>query len=326
MEKSRVEWILKYGLGEVSTLPPELSRIEKLLVELIRNGSGSDITVDDELSPTSENPVQNKVLNSIINGTGSGSVYSKIMLAIAEVVAEAPEDFDTLKEISDWISHHEDSAAAMNTAIQQNTTAIAGKVDKVAGKGLSTNDYTTAEKTKLAGLKNYDDTAVMSDIALNRQTLGTSSKNLLKIVGTTRTVNGITFKVNSDGSIISNGTASSNATFEIGTLSLKSGENVHLSGCPLGGDTGGYCIMWLYTGTWTGVSEYDYGSGATAQISSDATIAIRIRITSGTTVSSLVFHPMLRSADITDDTFEPYKPSLQEQIEELRTQIANMGG
>lgn len=152
MEKSRVEWILRYGLGEVSTLPPRLSRIEKLLVELIQHGSGGDITVDDELSPTSENPVQNKVLDSIINGTGSGSVYSKIMLAIAEVVAEAPEDFDTLKEISDWISHHEDSAAAMNTAIQQNTTAIAGKVDKVSGKGLSTNDYTTEEKNKLASI------------------------------------------------------------------------------------------------------------------------------------------------------------------------------
>ena len=30
-----------------------------------------------------------------------------------------------------------------------------GKVDKVSGKGLSTNDYTTAEKNKLAGLSNY---------------------------------------------------------------------------------------------------------------------------------------------------------------------------
>lgn len=30
------------------------------------------------------------------------------------------------------------------------------KVDKVTGKGLSTNDYTTAEKQKLAGLNNYE--------------------------------------------------------------------------------------------------------------------------------------------------------------------------
>ena len=40
-----------------------------------------------------------------------------------------------------------------------------GKVDKVTGKGLSTNDYTTEEKTKLAGLKNYDDTEIRQEIA-----------------------------------------------------------------------------------------------------------------------------------------------------------------
>ena len=32
---------------------------------------------------------------------------------------------------------------------------ISGKVDKIDGKGLSTNDYTTAEKNKLSGLTNY---------------------------------------------------------------------------------------------------------------------------------------------------------------------------
>ena len=32
------------------------------------------------------------------------------------------------------------------------TNMIVNKVDKVDGKGLSTNDYTTAEKTKLAGI------------------------------------------------------------------------------------------------------------------------------------------------------------------------------
>lgn len=38
--------------------------------------------------------------------------------------------------------------------------ALEGKVDKIPGKGLSTEDYTTAEKQKLAGLQNYDDTAL----------------------------------------------------------------------------------------------------------------------------------------------------------------------
>ena len=52
--------------------------------------------------------------------------------------------------------------------IADNTTAITtlqnGKVDKVTGKQLSTEDFTTAEKNKLAGLNNYDDTQVQADI------------------------------------------------------------------------------------------------------------------------------------------------------------------
>lgn len=34
---------------------------------------------------------------------------------------------------------------------------MVNKVDKVEGKGLSTEDFTTEEKTKLAGLSNYND-------------------------------------------------------------------------------------------------------------------------------------------------------------------------
>lgn len=45
---------------------------------------------------------------------------------------------------------------SQNTAaISANTTAIQSKVDKVDGFGLSSNDYTSQEKTKLAGLNNY---------------------------------------------------------------------------------------------------------------------------------------------------------------------------
>lgn len=43
-------------------------------------------------------------------------------------------------------------------------TKLNTKVDKVSGKGLSTNDYTTVEKNKLATLSNYDDTAIKQQI------------------------------------------------------------------------------------------------------------------------------------------------------------------
>lgn len=45
------------------------------------------------------------------------------------------------------------------------TTALNGKVNAETGKGLSTEDYTTAEKNKLAALSNYDDTEVRGLIA-----------------------------------------------------------------------------------------------------------------------------------------------------------------
>ena len=44
------------------------------------------------------------------------------------------------------------------------STPMADKVDKETGKGLSSNDYTTQERNKLAGLSNYDDTALQAAV------------------------------------------------------------------------------------------------------------------------------------------------------------------
>lgn len=45
------------------------------------------------------------------------------------------------------------------------TSALNNKVDKVSGKGLSTEDFTSALKTKLEGLSNYDDTTLANAIS-----------------------------------------------------------------------------------------------------------------------------------------------------------------
>ena len=64
-------------------------------------------------------------------------------------------------------------------------TALSDKVDKVTGKGLSTNDYTTTEKTKLAGIaegaevnvqSNWTQTTTTADDYIkNKPTLGTAA-------------------------------------------------------------------------------------------------------------------------------------------------------
>lgn len=55
-------------------------------------------------------------------------------------------------------------------------TSLGGKVDKVSGKGLSTNDYTTAEKTKLSGIAEGAEVNVISTIKVNNTALTPSSK------------------------------------------------------------------------------------------------------------------------------------------------------
>lgn len=99
---------------------------------------------------------------AILNGTGTGSVSKAVTDKIAEVVGDAPESFDTLKEVSDWINSHASSAAEMNSAIQENTAALESKVDKEAGKGLSTNDYTNADKSAVQSITGKADQSALT--------------------------------------------------------------------------------------------------------------------------------------------------------------------
>lgn len=71
--------------------------------------------------------------------------------AVAEVVNGAPATFDTLKEIATWIENDGVDASDLAASIsgKADKTELGNKVDKVEGKGLSTEDFTTAYKTKL---------------------------------------------------------------------------------------------------------------------------------------------------------------------------------
>ena len=75
---------------------------------------------------------------------------------IATLTNLAPTTLNTFKEIADQLVTDEGAVSAL-------TTVVAGKVDKVSGKGLSTEDYTTAEKTKLAGIASGAEVNVNAD-------------------------------------------------------------------------------------------------------------------------------------------------------------------
>lgn len=117
----------------------------------------------------------------ILNGTGVGSVSKQVSDAVAKIVADAPEAYDTLKEISDWISSHTDDAAAMNSQINTNKTDIAGLktligtlpegvesttiVEYIAEAiGVSSSDLTsaiaTAKSEAITSANSYTDTEI----------------------------------------------------------------------------------------------------------------------------------------------------------------------
>ena len=84
---------------------------------------------------------------STLNGSGEGSVSKQVSDAVAKIVADAPDDFDTLKEISDWISTHAEDASAMNTQIETNKSDISKLSDKLDKISTSTYDDTAIKES-----------------------------------------------------------------------------------------------------------------------------------------------------------------------------------
>ena len=103
-------------------------------------------------------------------------------------------------------------------------TGLADKVDKVAGKGLSTEDYTTEEKTKLAGLSNYDDSALQTAVSnkvdkvagkgLSTEDYTTAEKNKLAVLSELNTAT-VTIDLNSQ-----TWTESANGLYYTGNISV----------------------------------------------------------------------------------------------------------
>lgn len=64
----------------------------------------------------------------------------------------------------------------MTLLISKIKSALGGKVDVVSGKGLSTNDYTSAEKQKLSGIASGAQVNVIESVKVNGTKVEPSSK------------------------------------------------------------------------------------------------------------------------------------------------------
>lgn len=130
-------------------------------------------TIDDTISDTSTNPIQNKVIKTYVD------------TKVAGIVDTAPETLNTLNELSAALGDDPNFATTV-------ATQIGGKVDKVSGKGLSTNDYTTTEKNKLAGIATGAEVNqnAFSNITVGSTTIAADAKSdtLTLVAGTNITL------------------------------------------------------------------------------------------------------------------------------------------
>ena len=90
------------------------------------------------------------------NNSGSASSWYVLPVKVSELTNDAG-----------YLTSHQDISHLATK------TEVSGKVDKVSGKQLSTEDFTTALKNKLNGLSNYDDTTISNAVSSLQTQLNT---------------------------------------------------------------------------------------------------------------------------------------------------------
>lgn len=267
-------WVFEYPLNNSSFTAVQWAAIQsgmtasdKSKLDGIEAGANKTV-VDENLSATSTNPVQNKTVNAAL--------------------------------------------AAKQDKLTFDSSPTESSTNPVTSGGVWTDQQ--RQETEIGAVANL------------------GAKNLLKITSESQTVNGVTFTVNDDQTITVNGvntSTTSTALFIIDDVPLPAGIAYTLSGCPSGGSFQTYYIGSLDTTNWLEFTT-DIGNGNTATLNTPKTIRFRIGIRPGVTVDNLIFKPMLRRAEITDNTFVPYAPTNRELYETKTEQtetnvIANLG-
>lgn len=119
------------------------AKIENELVELLVKSGVENIYMEDGTTTLASKLAT--MVTDISERAKSTDVAAQIQAAIDDLINGAPATYDTLKEIADYLATHQDEYTAL-------VQTVAGKVDKVEGKGLSTNDFTDTYKAMLDGL------------------------------------------------------------------------------------------------------------------------------------------------------------------------------
>lgn len=111
--------LVKTEDGKISWVKPDTTTVEGLSTAI----ESLKTTIGDDKSGLVKQVADNKAAIDTLNG--GKTVEGSVAYQIAQIVADAPEAYDTLKEIATWITTHAGDAATMNADIATNKKAIA---------------------------------------------------------------------------------------------------------------------------------------------------------------------------------------------------------
>lgn len=188
-------------------------------------------------------------------------------------------------------------------------TGLVPSTEKGASNGVATLDENS--KVPLEQLPDIDAKT------LNGKTVNevgkSGARNLLRYPYnyTTRTISGVDYTDNGDGTVTVNGTATATAAFicrsrsEANGLILKAG-TYNVTGCPGGGSLSTYYLQIAKTtnDAFEAIGN-EYGEGKTFTLTEDTQIQISVNVTNGATVNNLTFRPMLELGSVAHD-YVPY--------------------
>ena len=197
-----------------------------------------------------------------------------------------------------------------------------------------TNDNNVATISETTMPNSYDGRLLVNEIGGVCEQASTTGKNLLKNTAKSQTINGITFTVNSDGSVTANGTASSSTNADLAYAgTYGSTDAIIEKGKYVVSATGTSNIQLLFG---YGNRQLGYVVNNDVEFNLDSDIAwVIVRVVAGVTLSNYTTYPMIRLASVTDATYEPYtggvpspNPSYPQEIKktvvsEIRTHGKN---
>jgi len=166
---------------------------------------------------------------------------------------------------------------------------------------------------------------LLNEAALATQTLGYAKKNLIPYPyvnssiageGVTWTDKGITWTDNGDGTITANGTSTDRVQLDLGSVLLKAGTYIASQGFLADNKSAIMFLSYIENGSSVFI---DLMNKTSAQFTllNDTSVAVKIEVRNvGETVNDVIFKPMIRRAEIKDDTWEPYRLSVSDMIQE----------